>query len=347
MIDQPVGWAFLGAGRHARLWLAPALQGASGARAVGVWSRDPNHGAEFAATYGVERVFASLEDALADPDVETCLISTPNALHAAHALAALRAGKHVLVEKPMATSPADALALVQAARTAQRQLGVGFHLRHNVVVRAGREHIARGAIGQVQYVSAQFNLVSSPPPRMNIPHAEWKRDPAQMGGAGALMGLGVHVIDLVRFLSGQEVTAVSASATGITPNSPLESFAQVQLQLEGGAHAHIVYGGAFPLSRNDAVIYGSAGRLTLEDVIDVASGGLVELALPGVPAERLQPVVPDHYQAEIEAFQRAVRGQPPFEASGLDGLRNVEIASAIVESQRGGGTLVPVERSGV
>jgi 1,5-anhydro-D-fructose reductase (1,5-anhydro-D-mannitol-forming) len=351
--ERPVQWAFLGAGRHARLWLAPALSAASGACARGVWSRTVEHAAEFAATHGIERVYTTLDEALADNEVEAVLISTPNSLHAEHALAALRAGKHVLVEKPMATRVADAAALVEQAHISRRQLGIGFHLRHNAVVRAGRDKIAAGSIGDVHYLSLQFNLTSSRPPRLEIAHAPWKRDAQQMGGAGALMGLGVHLIDLMRFLSGREVTSLNASASGMTAESPLENFAQVQLQLSGNAHAHLVYGGSFPLSRNDAVVYGSSGRLILENVIDVVSHGAVELALPDGPpprsrAERWEPVVVvDHYRAEIEAFHHSVRGGAPFEADGVDGLRAVEIATAIVESQTEGGKLVHVGRTRV
>jgi 1,5-anhydro-D-fructose reductase (1,5-anhydro-D-mannitol-forming) len=348
--DEPVRWAFLGAGRHARLWLAPALVRANGARPMGVWSRDPRHATEFATAFGVERTYPNIEDALTDPDVEAVLVSTPNSLHAAHALAALQADKHVLVEKPMATSIGDAVAMVQAARAQNRLLGVGFHLRHNRVIERGRRRIAEGAIGDVQYASAQFNLVSSPPARLNIAHAAWKRDAAQMGGAGALMGLGVHLVDLVRYLFGQEVVAVSAAAIGMTADSPLESFAQVHIELDGGARTHLVYGGSFPLSRNDVVVYGSAGRLTLEGAIDVASAGALHLAVPDgtPPGERVEvwrPAVPDHYQAEIEAFSRAIREGCSFEADGLDGLRAVEVASAIVASQRDGWRRVTVSRT--
>jgi 1,5-anhydro-D-fructose reductase (1,5-anhydro-D-mannitol-forming) len=345
-LNGVTSWAFIGAGRHARLWLAPGLLAAPGARAIGVWSRDSRHAAEFASTYEVEQTYDTLESALADPRVDACLISTPNSLHAAHTLAALDAGKHVLVEKPMATTVADAVAMVHAARAARRQLGVGFHLRHNAVIREGRARIADGAIGDVQYLSAQFSLASSTPPRLQIAHAAWKRDADQMGGASALMGLGVHVVDLVRFLSGQEVSALSAFAAGLSAESPLENFAQVQFQLERGAHAHLVYGGTFPLSRNDAVVYASGGRLVLRDVIDVVSRGEIELALPDGQVERPRPEMVDHYQAEIEAFGVAARGEVPFEASGVDGLRSVEIASAIIESQRAGGALVRIERAG-
>jgi 1,5-anhydro-D-fructose reductase (1,5-anhydro-D-mannitol-forming) len=343
--DRPVGWAFVGAGRHAHLWLGPALAGAKNAAAVGVWSRDPAHAADFAAEFGIARTYTALQQLLADPDIEAVVVSTPNSLHASHALAALQAGKHVLVEKPMATCIEDAQALVRAARETDRRLGVGFHLRHNVLVQAAQQRVARGAIGILQYVSAQFNLVSSPPPRVAIPHANWKRDAEQMGGAGALMGLGVHLIDLVRYLVGQEVIGVSAVATWATAESPLESFAQVLLEFPE-AQTHLVYGGSFPLSRNDVVLYGSSGRLTLDGVVDVLSGGALEVALPdgagGQRLERWAPAVPDHYRAEIEAFGEALRSDAPFAADGVDGLRAVEVASAVIAAQRSG-QRVPVQ----
>jgi predicted dehydrogenase len=164
------------------------------------------------------------------------------------------------------------------------------------------------------------------------------------------MGFGVHLIDLVRYLTSQEVVSVNAAAAGMTSESPLESFAQVRLEMDGGAQAQLVYGGAFPLSRNDAVVYGRAGRLSLEGAIDVASGGVLHLATPegtppGARIETWSPVVPDHYEVQIEAFSRAVREGHAFAADGLDGLRAVEVGSAIIASQAGGGRTVRVSRA--
>src|SRR5215204_4711152 len=117
-LRMTVGWAFVGAGRHPELWTGPALAAAANARTVGVWSRDAARAGAFAARHGIPRVYATLEEALADPAVDSVYISTPNSLHAAHAVAAARAGKHVLVEKPMATTVADATAMVRAADAA-------------------------------------------------------------------------------------------------------------------------------------------------------------------------------------------------------------------------------------
>jgi 1,5-anhydro-D-fructose reductase (1,5-anhydro-D-mannitol-forming) len=327
-------WAFVGAGRHARLWAAPAVAQADDSSAVGVWSRQPENARAFSAEYGVPRVYTALEELLRDPAVDAVYISTPNNLHAAHALAALAAGKHVLCEKPMATSVADAARMVSLARANGLRLGTGFHLRHNRVVEEARRRLADGAIGTLRYATAQFNLTSAPPPRLSIAHAPWKRDPEQMGGAGALMGLGVHVIDLLRALVDREIVAVQAQATG----APLETFGHVLLEFEDGVQGYVSYGGTFELSRNDAVLYGEAGRLVAADVVDVASAGSLQIAwregAADVRTEIWRPDPVDHYRRQFEAFGRAVHDGTDFRASGLDGLRVVEVTTAILDSRR-------------
>jgi 1,5-anhydro-D-fructose reductase (1,5-anhydro-D-mannitol-forming) len=343
-----VRWAFIGAGRHAELWIAPAIERAANAVAVGAWSRQRENAEAFAGRHDIGRVYGSLDEAVADPEVDAVFISTPNSFHAAHSIAALEAGKHVLVEKPMAVSLDEAQAMVAAARAADRQLGIGFHFRHNELIQDAQRRIAAGEIGDVQYARVQFNLVTSPPPRMEIPHAPWKRDPEQIGGAAALMGMGVHVLDLLRFLVGREIVSVSAFAVGVAPGQPLESFASVLLEFDGGAQGHVAYGGRFPLSQNDAVVYGSGGRVVAENVIDVVTGGTLHVSIPegrtGARTASRRPEPVDHYQRQIEAFSRAVAEGVPFHASGEDGLRSVEVQMAVIESQRTGGR-VAVQRT--
>jgi 1,5-anhydro-D-fructose reductase (1,5-anhydro-D-mannitol-forming) len=342
-----VRWAFVGAGRHAELWIAPAIEAAANAKAVGVWSRQTANAEAFAARHGIDRIYRHLDDAVSDPGVDAIFVSTPNNLHAAHTIAALRAGKHVLCEKPMAVTVAEAEAMIGAARSSAVQLGLGFHLRHHQLLHEARQRVEAGDLGDILYATAQFNLTSSPPPRVNIPHAPWKRDPEQMGGAAALMGMGVHVVDLLRFLIGREIVAVSAFAVDYRPELPLETFAQVLLEFEGGAQGHLAYGGRFPLSKNDLVVYGSKGRIVAEDVVDVRTGGSLHLSVPDGPAGRRvtihEPQLVDNYQREIEAFSAAVETDQTFAASGIDGLRSVEVQVAIIDSQRSG-QRVPVER---
>ena len=335
-----VHWAFAGSGRHPRLWIAPAVAGAANAEGVGVWSKRRAQGELFAAERSLSRVYDTFEDLLADPGSDAVFIATPNNLHATHAIAALRAGKHVLVEKPMASSVAEAREMVRVARSQNRLLGVGFHLRHHALVIEARRRVVAGDIGEIQHITAQFNLSSAAPPRLTIPSGAWKQDPEQMGGAGALFGMGVHLIDLVRCLTGQEIAAVTALAVRATPAHPLENLGQTLLEFSGGTQGHILYGGRFPLSRNDVVIYGATGRLIGEQLIDVSTTGTLHATWPeGATGERTESLrldLVDHYQRQIEAFSEAVATGGSFAADGEDGLRAVEVATAIIESHSSG-----------
>jgi predicted dehydrogenase len=160
--------------------------------------------------------------------------------------------------------------------------------------------------------------------------------------------MGVHVLDLLRFLVGQDVAAVSALARGIGPDQPLEAFAQVLLDFTDGSQGHVAYGGRFPLSRNHVVLYGSRGRVVAENVVDVATGGTLHLSVPigrtGWRTESIALELTDHYQREIEDFGDAIEGGAPFQADGIDGLRSVEIATAVIEAQHSGHR-VRVERT--
>src|SRR6202011_1506182 len=108
--------------------------------------------------HAISRVYSSLDEAVADPSVDAVFVSTPNNLHAQHSIAALRAGKHVLCEKPMAVSVGEAQEMVTAARSSGVQLGVGFHLRHHELLVEARGRILNGDVGEILYATAQFNL---------------------------------------------------------------------------------------------------------------------------------------------------------------------------------------------
>src|SRR2546423_8542842 len=131
-----VGWGLVGAGRHARNRVAPAIVAAPGGRLVGVVGREPSRAAEFAAHFGAQP-YASLAELLTDPAIQAVYLVTPNDLHAPQTLEAAAAGRHVLCEKPMALSPAECRAMVQACRSAGVKLGVGFHLRQHEAHRRG------------------------------------------------------------------------------------------------------------------------------------------------------------------------------------------------------------------
>jgi predicted dehydrogenase len=148
----------------------------------------------FAKRHGISRVTTDWEALATDPDVEAAIVSTPNALHAPQAVTLLRNGKHVLVEKPMATSVAECDGMIEAARTTGASLMVAHCWRFRDEVIELRDRVASGDLGEVVKTRGYGVHAGWGP-------SGWFTDPGLAGG-GALVDLGVHAIDTARFLLG-------------------------------------------------------------------------------------------------------------------------------------------------
>ena len=157
-----------------------------------------NHRAEsaeaFAERHGIARVTTDWEALVRDPEIDAAVVSTPNALHAPQTIALLEAGKHVLVEKPMATSVAECDAMIAVSRASGAKLMVAHCWRFHDDVRAMRERIASGELGEVVKTRGYGVHAGWGP-------SGWFAERALAGG-GALPDMGVHAIDTVRFLLG-------------------------------------------------------------------------------------------------------------------------------------------------
>lgn len=336
------GWAIITAGTHADLKVAPALKATPDAALVAVYSRDQGRAEAFAEKHGAHAAYSDLDALLRDPRVEAVFIASPNALHAAQTLAAARAGKHVLVEKPMATTLADAVAMVRACRDAGVKLGVGYHLRQHPGHRETRRLIAQGVLGPVALAQGQWGFgvrgQDRPPPRSGL--RQWWDDPELMGGASTMMGTGVHVIDLLRFVLGQEVVEVAALTDGQTAEHPLEQLVTMVLRFDHGTLATMCCGRRLPDSRNDLTVYGSLGRITVRAALWEARQGALEVTSETVQKSAVYPLQPlANFIDEITDFQRALREDREPAATGLDGLRVVQVTLAMIESARHGRTV--------
>jgi 1,5-anhydro-D-fructose reductase (1,5-anhydro-D-mannitol-forming) len=336
-----IGWALVSLGSHAETFFAPAITGAAGAQLVAVYSRDPARAAAFAAAHGAHAAYTSLEPLLADARVDVVWIAAPNFLHAPYTIRAARARKHVLVEKPMAISVAEAMDMVQTCQAQGVKLGVGFHLRHHPGHQEARRLIREGCLGTLTLVYAQWGgglrgqVEISPTRLMAMRSGErsaWWETPEMIGGAYAMMASGVHCVDLLCFLLNQHVVEVAALTDGQTPEQPLERLATLCLRFSGGTLGTVCCGFKMPDAKNDATLYGSHGRIVLDNSLWITLRGALEVVSATVNTTVVYPQDPlALYTRQVEAFNQAIQHDDEPSASGRDGLHVVQVTRAMIE----------------
>jgi 1,5-anhydro-D-fructose reductase (1,5-anhydro-D-mannitol-forming) len=325
-----LGWAMVGTGWHVRDRMAPAAQIAEDTRMVAVCSRDLTRARAYASDFGFERAYDSYSELLDDDDVDVVYLATPNQLHESQTVQAAQAGKHVLVEKPMALTSAGAQRMVDACRERGVKLGVGFHLRHHPAHVQLRSLLRKGRLGKPLLINLQWV-------KANALRDGWWRDPAQVG-AYVTMARGVHLIDLLAFLTGQQPLEVSATSDGQRDDRPLEDTILVTLRLPGDAFGHLVGSRVFQSAENTLEVFCSEGRALAIGTIGTDGDGSLELWIAD-DAQRITYADNNPYQTEIESFNRAILEGTEPDASGLDGLNAVRVTEAVLESARTGGSV--------
>ena len=336
---MPLGWGIVGIGSHADLKIAPAMKLAQDSRLVAVYSRDQDRADAFAGAHGADAAYSSLDAMLADSRVDAVFVASPNHLHAQQTIRAAAAGKHVLAEKPMATSVSDAAAMIDACRDHGVTLGMGFELRFHPAHLWARSLIDQSAIGRIRLAHGQWGRGNRGEPE-HLPRVglrEWWETPELIGDASVLVGLGVHVFDLMRFLLREEVVEVVAMTDGQTERQPLEHIATIALRMSGGAIAQVMCGRMMPDTQNDLALYGSDGRIATKKTVWEARLGRAEVVSASVnQAESYEYDYLANFVAELDDFQDALKQDRAPSATGEDGLRAARITAAAIESARTG-----------
>ncbi len=203
---EPLRLAILGAGRIPPSAIIRPARLVPGVEIMGVASRRLSRAEKFARKHKVPRVYASGEELLADEEIDAVYISLPNHLHAYWATQALRAGKHVLCEKPLACNVIEAKAVVAEAKRSGRVLLEGYHYSFHPMAQRIREIVRGGEIGTLERMETRLCL----PAFLFISSKDFRYQ-YEMGG-GVTMDLGCYGIHLMRFVSGLEPEVVSAEA---------------------------------------------------------------------------------------------------------------------------------------
>mgnify|MGYP001638261755 CR=1 FL=1 len=253
------GFGIIGCGMISKFH-AQALAAIDGARLAGVFDPTPASMARAARDYGV-RAFESMEAMLSCPEIDAVCVLTPNGLHAPIALQALAAGKHVVVEKPMAITMEDADRLVAASEAAGLQFCVISQLRFSPAVQAVKRAVEAGELGRIVSASLSMKYYRDDSYYVNSGwHGTWAMD-----GGGALMNQGIHGVDLLQYLAGP-VRRLSAVCKTQTRPIETEDSAVAILEFESGAVGTLEASTACrPGYPRRLEICGDRGGVTLEE----------------------------------------------------------------------------------
>src|SRR5271165_4350953 len=221
-----IRFGIVGFGLHAVKRLMPAFQRARRCRVVALSRRDLRQAEISAQQFQIEHAFASAADLCVCPEVDAVFVCSPDALHCADVLTAVRYRKPVLCEKPMGMNAGEARTMAEAARNSGVTLGIAHVMRFEESVKLVCERIAEGAIGRPQVARCDFFA-----PMLTTART-WVNNP-KLATGGPLADIGVHCIDTLRFVLGDEVRAVSARAH-YNSHGVMEASAATVLEFEGG-----------------------------------------------------------------------------------------------------------------
>jgi 1,5-anhydro-D-fructose reductase (1,5-anhydro-D-mannitol-forming) len=291
-----LNWIVIGIGDIATRRVIPAIQAEPRSRLYGLVTRDPAK----AAAYGV-RVWETLEQALADPEVHAVYVGTPVFLHAPQTVQSLRAGKHVLCEKPMAMSETEARIMLRAADEGGKTFGVAYYRRAYPKVQRAKQLLGSGAIGRPVLAEltchAWFDGQGS---------RGWLVDPAKAGG-GPLFDIASHRIDVLNYLFGQPLQ-VTAQLSNVVHHYAVEDNATVMIEYAGGVRGVVDVRWHSKVIRDECRIRGTDGEMELSPL----NGP--DLVYPS-GSENLPAHANLHYPM-LENFVDAVEGKAPLLSSG-------------------------------
>lgn len=323
-----IRWGLIGASTIAREWVIGAIR-ATGGDVVSVFSSNGERGRDYASRNGIAHSTTDLSGLLADPEIDAVYISTTNELHRDQAIAAARAGKHILCEKPLALMLEDALAMKKAASEAGVILATNHHLRNAGTHRAMREAIMAGKIGRP--LSARvFHAVYLPP------HLQgWRLDRPDAGG-GVILDITVHDSDTLRYvLNRNPLEVVAFSQSGGMGKEGVEDAVMGVIRFEDGIIAQFHDGFTTRYAETGLEVHGTVGSLIGRDVMTQKATGAVTLRNEDGEAEL--PV--EHrnlYETALEAFHSAVKGDGQPAATADDGVWSLATALAALRATKTG-----------
>lgn len=280
------------------------------------------------------------EHVVARDDVEAVVVCTPPHLHAQISIAAMRSGKHVLCEKPLARTVDEAEEMVRVAQETGVRLKCGFNLRHHPGVQQARQWLERGCIGEIMFIRCRYGIGGRPGYDQ-----EWRAQ-AQISGGGQLMDQGIHVLDLCRWFLGDFEEVTGMVATLFWDVAPLEDNAFTLLRTSRGqiASVHVSWTQWKPLFSFE--MFGRDGHIQVEGLGGAYGTEQAILARRDLTGPFREEIVEYRgedrsWDEEWREFTGAIAETREPLGSGADGAAALRLVWRVYEAAKAGGSLTP------
>ena len=321
----PVRVAAVGVGGWGRV-LAEAAGRGTGLSVVACTSRSADSRSAFAKTYGC-RALPSFEAALADPEVEGVLITTPHSFHAEQVMAAAGAGKHVFVDKPFTLTLAEARRATDACRRARVVLAVGHQRRRQAASRAIKRLLDDGTLGRIAQIEGNFSASIG----FTLKPGMWRTVRAETPG-GPMTNLGIHHVDTYRYFLGPIARVLAIVRRVALTGVEIDDATSILFEFASGSLGYL--GTSWVHANRTAVVtmHGTEAQAWSEE-----DGTRLFLARRGQPERTAVPLAAvDPVVEELAEFARCVRDGTNPEVGGEEAASNIAVLEAIVESAQTG-----------
>jgi D-xylose 1-dehydrogenase (NADP+, D-xylono-1,5-lactone-forming) len=321
-----VRWGILGCAGIAERAFIPAVRQSRDGILGAIASRDAVRAAEWRQRFGFERSHGTYQELIDDPAIAAVYNPLPNDLHAEWSIRAMKAGKHVLCEKPMAMNAAEVRSMIEAAKASGVRLMEGFMYKFHPQIARTLEILRSGRIGEPRSVHSSFTF------RFDRDPANYRWSPGQ--GGGALYDVGCYTISIARLVFGAEPVAVSAAAR-IDPATGVDTTAEALLEFPGGRFA--LCESSFEAQfQSRLLVVGAAGLLGLDRAFSAKDFDVAVHVIHGDLPESVPVPKANMFTLMIEDFDEAVLGGAAPAVLASDAWHNMRAIDACLDAIRTG-----------
>ena len=323
-------YCIVGLGRISMDHFMPACKTSQSSQVTALVSGDRKKAEAQAAQYGVPAKnlydYKNYDEIGKNPDIDAVYIALPNSMHAEYTIRAANAGKHVLCEKPMATTVKDCQAMIDACHAANKKLMIAYRCHYESTNLRAIQLIREGKLGTVQAIESAFGFVEK--------KGEWRLN-RKLAGGGPLMDVGVYALNACRYLTGEEPSKIEGYCSTIDKDG---RFAEVEenvgwtMRFPSGivASCNTTYGGQM---EGYYRVHGSSGSLHVEPAFSYEGLQLKAQIKGEPPIDELNPAKdPSQFMAEADYFARCVFDNKEPRSNGEEGLRDMQLISDIYKS---------------